>query len=879
MLRIMQNSHVGGAKSYYSTADYYSEGQELTGRWRGTGARMLGLAGDVKQAEWDALCDNRHPQTGEQLTARQKSDRTVGYDFNFHVPKSVSLLYAMTRDDRLLEAFQDAVDGTMHDIESEMSARVRKNGKNENRQTGNMTWGEFIHFTSRPVGGIPDPHLHAHAFVFNSTFDKTEQVWKAGQFRNLMRDAPYFEAVFHARFAHRLADMGLPIERTKKGWELEGVTKELIDKFSRRTAQIEAKAREMGIDNVEAKAELGAKTRERKQKHLTFPELQETWRSRMSPQELNDLAMLERRLGGDADPPDETAAAKAMDHALSHSFERSSVVPERRVIATALRQAVGKATVEQVLQQVDRSGLIVGDRDGRRMATTREVLGEELRMVDFARKGRGTCRPFAPQEHQFSRDWLNDAQKNAVQHILGSRDRVMLVRGVAGVGKTTLMKETVEAIEGTGLKVLAFAPSAAASRGVLRTEGFEADTVARLLVDTTLQEQAAGQVIWIDEAGLLGMRTMAKVFDLAGQLDCRVLLTGDRRQHGSVERGAALRLLEEEAGLVPAEVKEIQRQSGEYKEAIKALSEGRTTEGFNRLDKLGWVKEIAEDDRDQQLAADYAAAVNDGKSALVVSPTHAEARRITEEIRNRLRQSDAIGDEERFIRVLENANLTEAERGDRVNYDPGDVVQFHQNAKGFTRGDRLTAGGSRPVPFDQAARFQVFHTKELPLAPGDIVRITHNGKTADGKHRLDNGSLHRIKRFDEDGNIVFDNGWLVGREFGHLAHGYVVTSHASQGKTVDRVFIGQSAESYRASSREQFYVSCSRGRQSVTVYTDDKAALREAINQSDDRLTATEFVNGTPQRSAVAQRQRADSAAVPQHQKELRDYDRLERTG
>jgi conjugative relaxase-like TrwC/TraI family protein len=163
MLRIIQSTNAGHAKSYYSTADYYSEGQELTGRWRGDAARMLGLAGDVKQAEWDALCENRHPGTGEQLTRRQNTDRTVGYDFNFHVPKSVSLLYADTRDERILEAFRDAVDGTMHDMEAEMSARVRKGGKQENRRTGNFAWGEFIHFTSRPVGGVPDPHLHAHA--------------------------------------------------------------------------------------------------------------------------------------------------------------------------------------------------------------------------------------------------------------------------------------------------------------------------------------------------------------------------------------------------------------------------------------------------------------------------------------------------------------------------------------------------------------------------------------------------------------------------------------------------------------------------------------------------------------------------------------------
>lgn len=878
MLRITQNAHAGGARSYYSTADYYSEGQELTGRWRGEAARMLGLSGDVKQPEWDALCDNRHPHTGEQLTPRQKSDRTVGYDFNFHVPKTVSLLYSMTRDERLLDAFRDAVDGTMHDIESEMRTRVRKRGKNEERVTGNMGWGEFIHLTSRPVDGVPDPHLHAHAFVFNNTFDEKEQAWKAGQFRELKRDAPYFEAVFHSRLSHRLADLGLPIERTKKGWELGELPSGLIAKFSRRTAQIEEKAREMGLESVEAKAELGAKTRDRKQKNLTLPELQATWKSWMSAEELDALAALERKIGGDGEPADAMAATRAMDHALSHSFERKSVVPERQVLTTAIKQAYGKATVEQVARAAQRSDLIVGERDGRRMATTREVLAEERRVVDFAKRGRGACQPLMTRERIFTRDWLNADQKNAARHVLESRDRVIVVHGQAGVGKTTLMKEAVEAIEETGTQVFAFAPSAEASRGVLREAGFEADTVARLLVDENLQKQVAGQVIWIDEAGQLGMKTIANVFALAETLDARILITGDRFQHGSVERGAALRLLEEEAGLVPAEVKEIQRQKGEYKEAVKSLAEGRTGEGFNRLDKLGWVKEIPADERYRQLAADYVAAVEDGKkTALVVSPTRVEAGRIVGEIRKALKASGTIGSDDRTFRVLENANLTEAERRDAVNYQPGDVLQFHQNAKGFIRGERLKVGTQRHLPLEQAARFQVFHAKELALAPGDLVRITHNGDTADG-HRLNNGSLYRIKRFDADGNIILGNGWMIGRDFGHLAPGYCITSHSSQGKTVDRVFLGQSADSYPASSREQFYVSCSRAKSGVTIYTDDKESLRQVISRADERVTATEFVNARARRDAVALRQMTELPAKKPMERKVLEYDRPERS-
>ena len=445
----------------------------------------------------------------------------------------------------------------------------------------------------------------------------------------------------------------------------------------------------------------------------------------------------------------------------------------------------------------------------------------------------------------------------------------MLLRGAAGVGKTTLMKEAVETIEARGTKVFAFAPSADASRGVLQDEGFkDADTVARLLVDQKLQQKLASQLIWIDEAGLLGVKTTADVFALADKLDARVLLSGDRRQHGSVERGAALRLLEEEAGLVPAEVKEIKRQSGVYKEAVKSLAEGHAAAGFKQLDELGWVREIANEERYKQMAADYLATVKQGKSALVVSPTHFEGDRITGEIRGALREAKKLKGDERTFQILENANLTPAERGDGVNYVTGDVLVLHQNAKGFTRGDRVAVSGDRPLPLEQAERFQVFHASTLKLARGDMVRITKNGPTADGKHRLNNGAIYKVKNFDDDGNIVFSNGWTVGKNWGFIEHGYVVTSHASQGKTVDRVFVGQGSESFVASSREQFYVSASRAREQVTIYTDDKEALLDAVSQSEERVSATELVNGVEHRQAVILRQHHEERSAERSARE-----------
>src|SRR5207302_2312401 len=125
--------------------------------------------------------------------------------------------------------------------------------------------------------------------------------------------------------------------------------------------------------------------------------------------------------------------------------------------------------------------------------------------------------PFLSGAYQFRDEALSEEQRNAVLHVLRSTDRVTAIRGGAGTGKTTMMKEAVAAIESSGRKVLTFAPSAEASRGVLRSEaGFpNAETVEALLQNPKLQEQVRGQVVWIDEAGLLGSRTLARVAALA----------------------------------------------------------------------------------------------------------------------------------------------------------------------------------------------------------------------------------------------------------------------------------------------------------------------------------------------------------------------------
>lgn len=884
MLRITPSVSVAAAKSYYtqglSRESYYSQGQEIIGQWYGKSAELLNLKGQVRQAEFEALCENQHPQTGKNLTPRTKGNRRVGYDLTFDCPKSVSLVYAYTQDEDILSAFRESVHETMLEVETDMQTRVRRGGKNEDRTTGNMIWAEFVHFTARPVSEktTPDPQLHSHCFAFNATHDAEEDKWKAGQFGAIKRDAPYYQEAFHVRLAERLQNLGYGIERTKEGWEIVGIPKALVNHFSKRTAQIESIALEKGITDAKQKDALGAKTR--KGKHLGIPmeELRRAWASQMT--EIEKKALETARNG--KTPPEGISGRQALEHAVQHTFERRSVASDRQIMAEALRYGVGSVTVQDIQREFKNGDFLTKKRDGQILTTTRNVLQEEKSMIDFVRAGRGTCRQLVTGEYLFKDNRLNTGQKNAVLHVLRSQDRVTAIRGKAGVGKTTLMKEAINAIEEGGKHVFPFAPTSEASRGVLRMEGFKnADTVQRLLIDEKLQVQVKDQVIWIDEAGLLGARAMNQVFEIAKKQNARVILSGDSRQHTGVERGDALRILEDQAGICSALVSEIKRQQGHYKEAVEQLAEGNIQKGYETLERIGAIKEIPDADRNNQLASDYLKALGAGKSALVVAPTHKEGEKVTAFIREGLKKNGAVGKEEYRVFQQRNLNWTKAQRADFRNYQPGMMLQLNQNVEGiiygvrakgldvrtvkvkhFKRGEKLDVqqvndrgellvkrkdGSTSLLSLKHSNHFQVYETGSLPLAYGDQVRITQNGYSLDN-HRLNNGAVYRVKGFTDEKNIILENDWVLPNDYGNLAHGYCVTSHASQGKTVDRVFLAQSADSFSASSREQFYVSVSRGREKVTIYTDDKNALKESIRGSGARLSATELTQETPEK-------------------------------
>ena len=874
---MFQSQTSAQAKTYFrdalSKADYYIEDQEMNGHFHGKIAQRLTLEDAIVTRDtFDKLCDNLHPEHGGNLTPNTVDDRRVGYDISFHAPKSVSILHALGKDDRVLQIFKESIDATMRDIQQDMQTRVRVQHQDFDRDTGEMLWADFVHQTARPVDGQPpDPHLHCHCFTFNVTYDQEEDRYKAGQFHDIKRDMPYHQARFQKRLADGLANIGYKIRRTQNAFEVAVVPQKAIDYFSKRTNLIGQVAKEKGITDPKELDQLGAKTRSKKDKNLSMPELQKVWREGMKREGIDAKTREEKGTLESSMTPE-----KSVDYAVDHVFTRASVKSERQILCEATKYAVDNPNVS--LEELDKAfnadDRIYKIEDGKqRLCTTLVVQDEEKRMVMLARSFRDEVKPIDPDPETKNYKGLNKKQASAVHHVLTSSDRLTMIRGGAGTGKTTLIKNAVSAIEKTNREVFFFAPTANASRDVLRSEGFEkADTVARLLQDTQLQEEIKGQVVWVDEAGMLGAKDTLDILNLVDKQQARLVLSGDPKQHSAVNRGDAMRILQQIGRIPYQNVNVIYRQRVEaYKQAVDAISKGKVSDGFDRLDKMGSIQEIESEKVSDQLKDDYIKAIEDKKSALIISPTNEQASIVTQKIRHGLREQGKLKKREKQYTCYRNLYLTPAQKQDHRIYRPGQMIQTYQNMKGIKRGSKLDVieaengtvklkgsdNQQYQLDISRAHDFDVYVPQEVPLSKGDKIRITRNGYDAEGK-RLDNGKILEVTGFEKDGKIKAtnaqlktDNEFLLDKDHGNFDHAYCITSYASQGKTVDRVFIAQPSSTFPASNSKQFYVSVSRGRDSITIYTDKKEDLLHSIQKDGDRMSAHELMDRSSESKTI----------------------------
>ena len=832
---------------HLSHNDYYTQKEALAGQWVGQGVEFLGLkrGESVTREAFLKLCDNQHPETGTKLTQLQLSQRRIFFDFTCSAPKSVSILAVTMGDKRIVQAHREAAAAAIKELEAFAATRVRKGGAMEDRTTGNLVGAAFEHTSSRAL----DPQLHTHFTLFNATFDGTEKRWKALQTSGMFGAIHYGTAVYRNELAKRLHGLGYDTRATAHGFEIEGVEPKLIERFSKRAQQRNAAVarEEKRLGRKLSKNEVSHvvhQSRPRKLKNASEREVQAA--------QLDEIGFFEKRAlravigearGQRKDFKETVHLGTATDYAIDHVFTRQSVAPEHELWEAALVKGCGQIDLPELKRALARYDKLV--HVGTEFST-KEILRAELGLIRSVNDGLNAASPIAPR-FQASAS-LGPDQRAALVLVLSSHDRITGFRGLAGTGKTTTLHELRRAVEAAGLAPLFCAPTAAATE-VLRKDGFkEASTLAKLLQSDALPQKS---VVVLDEAGFVGTSDMAKLFELARKSDARVVLVGDTGQHAAVARGDALRVIEEHSGYRFGTLTQIRRQKSEdFKEIVSLAAQQETHKAFAKLQKAGEVVEV--DDSAalyQQAAAAYLHAEAGGKAALLVSPTWAEIEAVTEEVRTQLRERGTLAAKEETVRVFDPLGWTDAQKQLLGSYEPGLRLRFVKTTAQFKAGEsaevvghvgkqlRVQRSDGRElnfIPSRSPSSFEVGQRRELAVAAGDVLLLRANAPGFVNGERVQVKGIYRQV-------ITLTDGRALPEDYRTFTHGYAVTSHAAQGKTVDEVLLVASSRSFAAVSQEQFYVSISRARERARVYTDDAELLGRRVQDAHTRKAAVEL--------------------------------------
>jgi conjugative relaxase-like TrwC/TraI family protein len=845
----------GAATTYFdehlSHNDYYTQQETQAGYWIGQGVERLGLkpGNKVGRDEFLRLCDNLHPETGTKLTQVQFSDRRIFFDFTCSAPKSVSILAVTMDDQRIVAAHREAAAVALKELEAFAGTRIRKGGAMDDRTTGNLVGAAFQHTSSRAL----DPQLHTHFTLFNATFDPVEGRWKALQTSGMFGAIHYGTAVYRNELASRLHALGYQTRATVHGFEIEGVKPEIITRFSKRAQQRNAAVareekrlgRKLSNDEVSHAVH---QSRPRKRKDVSERDVRDAQLDEIGFFEKRALRAVVAQAQGQREDFKETVPlGVAIDHALEHAFARASVVAEHQLLEAALVKGCGQLDLPELKRSLGRYEQLV--KVGAEYST-KAILQAELSMIRLVNEGLNAAAPMAPRFVVSVK--LGADQRAALGLVLSSFDRITGIQGLAGAGKTTALRELQRAVKESGRELIVCAPSAAAT-DVLRKEGFsDALTVAKLLTSTL--PLSPRSVLVVDEAGTLGTADMLKLFRAAnrtGAGPARVVLVGDTGQHAPVAQGDALRILEAHSGYRFGRLTQIRRQrSQELKETVSLAAKQETGAAFERLQRAGEV--VEQNDTAalyQQAADDYLQVTQAGKTALVVSPTWAEIAAVTEAIRLKLREQNHLATKEEKFAVFGPLGWTDAQKRLVDCYEPGAQLRFVRKTEYFKAGESVEVLGLQGkqlrvrgrdgrerllAPSRAPSSFEVGQSREIGVAAGDVLLLRANAPGFVNGERVTVKSVQRER-------ITLTDGRELPSTYRTFTHGYAVTSHAAQGKTVDEVLVVASSQSFAAVSQESFYVGISRARERARIYTDDAELLRRRVEDSHTRKAAVEL--------------------------------------
>jgi len=695
--------------------------------------------------------------------------------------------------------------------------------------------------------------------------------WRGLDPIEIYRSQSFATAVYRSELAREVQRLGYEIRVAGRDgrWELQGYTREQVMAFSRCRQDIEQTLTREGLSGAAAAQTVAHRTRLAKD-HRDEQSLKAEWRSRAEEYDIDvDRHLSHSQVRGAIQLRAPHAAEEAVRYSIAENSEREAVIDRRAIEATALQHAMGSVELGHVRaesQHFEQAGHLVAVGDAvnspRGAYTTPEMIALERQNIELMSTGQGAAFAIG-KAHEIHR-WGNKRgllpdQAAVAEQTLSSNDWITSIEGRAGAAKTTTVGAIREFAAQHGYSVQGFAPTTRAVRS-LSEAGFSARTVAGLL-EKQPQPYNTKQIWIVDEPSLLPTRQVNRLLHRAKEENvARIIFVGDQRQHHAIEAGRPIHQMQE-AGMVVVRLDTIRRQRDpELREAVTRAASGEIAASLAILNRRRDIREVPGfEERRDRIARDYATAQEPGQRVLVVSPANEKRRKLNEAIRAELISRGHISSLGQEHTILVNRGLSGSQRGMAYNYEVGDVVRFIRGSKqlNIAKGDyarveaidrvsnslTIKTENGRAVTYNPVRLFgvEVFREERRIFARGDRIQF----RAPDRAIRIANGEFASITAFDNRRvGLRLDSGKVlsIARDrLRHIDHGYASTSHSAQGATVDRVIVNIDTQlSAELVNRKQFYVSISRARHSLAIYTDDQNQLPRAVGRSRKKSTAIE---------------------------------------
>ncbi|HDR2795176.1 TPA: conjugative transfer relaxase/helicase TraI [Enterobacter asburiae] len=505
---------------------------------------------------------------------------------------------------------------------------------------------------------------------------------------------------------------------------------------------------------------------------------------------------------------------------------------------------------------------------GEPMLVARATWEMEKAILRVVSEGKNTQQPLLEQVPDAVLNGLTGGQKAATTLVLGTTDQFIGIQGYAGVGKTTQMKAVKGALETLPSDVrpelTGLAPTHQAVKE-MNDVGVRAQTIKSFIVEHDQATAAGekpdyrGQLFLIDESSMAGNQDTAALFQAIANGGGRAVSMGDIDQFESVDVGAPFKLMQERSPMDVAIMKQIVRQKDvQLRGAVHDIIDNRIDAALTRIeaqpaDRVARTEGATLPASPFQetetpvadIVADWIGRTPAARAqTLIITQLNADRQAVNAGIHAQMASRGELGEQAITVPVLNKITHTRHEfnktaawqtgmvvkRGDRYQ----DVVAVDRNGNTVTVRDEEGKIGLYSPKQLITGDVQLFSRSEMEVRAGDLLKYTATdkelGQMANQRYTVESVSeTGHIRLRGENGRVTINPQDVRAQQ--HIDYGWAVTGYGAQGASTDYVIALEGTEEGRKAlaTRRAFYISTSRVKEHVQIYTDGKEKWVKAV--------------------------------------------------